>query len=172
MHDQISSRKMWRGCGGEYGCGFAGLTKALSSCWLDVYWWTSRQLVWHGQTASDLAYRVPDDNFYTCRVVVYQIRPLYGVFNRFRVGTRGPTTGIDIPLNQVLGQTLNIETDHLVWARENSLWAGASPSVCCTALSWHQLNQAAPKMSRISQITRTFQLMCSACYHAAGGKSK
>lgn len=63
----------WRGSGERYGCSFAGLTKALSLCWLDVYWWSSRQLVRHGQTASDLAYRLPNNNFYTCRVVVYQI---------------------------------------------------------------------------------------------------
>lgn len=161
-----------RGSGEGYGCSFAGLTKALALRWLDVYWWTSRQLVRHGQPASDLTYRLPNHSFYTCRVVVYQIRPLCSVLVRFGVGTRGPTTGIDIPLNCGPGQVFNIETDNLVWVRGNSSWVSASPSVCCTDLSWHQLNQPAPKMSRISQITRTFQLMFSACYNAARGKSK
>lgn len=143
-----------------------------SLCWLDVYWWSSRRLVRHGQTASDLTYRLPNNNFYTCRVVVYQIRSPHGMFMRFWVGTRGPTTGTDTPLNHVLGQAFNTETDNLVWVKGNSLLAGASPSVCCTDLSWHQLNQPAPKMSRISQITRTFQLKFSACYNVARGKSK
>lgn len=69
----------------------------------------------HGQAASDLAYRLPDNDFYTCvRVVVYQIRSLRGAFKRFGVGTRGPTTGTDLPLNCVLGQAFTTETDNLV----------------------------------------------------------
>lgn len=144
-------------------------------------WWVDQStlfmlagclLMEHGQTASDLTYRLPNHNFYTCRVLVYQIRSLYGVLMRFWVSTRGPTTGIEIPLNHVLGQAFNIETDNLVGVRGSSSRVSASPSVCCTDLSWHQLKQAAPKMSRISQITRTFQLMFSACYNAARGKSK
>ena len=98
MHDQISSRtnvtRLWRAVW-------------LRLCWVDqstqfmlagCLLMEKRQLVRHGQTASDLAYRLPDNNFYTCRVVVYQIRSLHGVYKRFWVGTRGPTTGTDIPL--------------------------------------------------------------------------
>lgn len=155
----------WQGSGEGHGCGFAGFAKALSWHWLDVY---RRQLVRDGQTASDPTYRLPDKQFYTCRVGAYQTRSLWGVFMRFWVGTRGPTTSMNVPLNWVLEQAFNTEMANLVRVIGTGLWTGA----CSTDPSKHPLNQAAPKMSWISQITRTFQLMFSACYNAARGKSK
>lgn len=118
----------WWGSGKGYGCGFSGLSEALSSRWLAGCWWSSRQLVCVTDTIWSRVELSPRDNCYTRRVVVYQTRSLHGLFRRFWVGTRGSATGTVALLTHVWGQAFNKESENLVRVRGHSSWAVPAPA--------------------------------------------